>query len=88
MRYFYKESQIFEFIWSNVFQTRNCGDIQPFQSNCNLLGVRGKPSSHVCSNGDVFFLKKNCSKSLIDPYISIFSAVNIKKWALLEQETY
>ena len=62
MCYFYKESQIFELIWSNVFHTRNCGDIQPFWSNCNLLGVRGKSSSHVCINGNVFFLKKAVAK--------------------------
>ena len=61
--YFYKESQIFQFIWSHVLPKTNAEDMesqsaQHLWSNCNSLVLRVKSSS---SNRDGFFSNKyNC----------------------------
>ena len=63
MCYVYKESQIFEFIWSQVLPKTNAEDMesqsaQHLWSNCNSLVLRVKSSS---SNRDGFFSNKyNC----------------------------
>ena len=87
MCYFYKGSQIFEFIWSHVFTTRNTKDMESQKmehllSIYNPLVLRVKFSSHVFSNWVfLFFLQKYWKNSFIGLYTYI-SIVIYKKMSI------
>ena len=66
-----------------MFPTRKAEDMESqspehFSSNYSLLVLGAKSSSHVYSNCDRFFLKKDWKNSFTGSYTELSSAINIK----------